>query len=407
MARETAHSMLRRCRGWDYRAPAIYMITLTLADRRSCALGRLVDDGARPPRVEPSPLGAAVLAHWKRMGEFTPGVEPLFGIVMPDHFHGILRVTQYLEKPLGNAIGGFKGGTTGIYRKLALPALESRKLALPAQDKGPGCASANPAAFSSAGGGDSLPAACPMPSVRNGGGDGGGKGGAAPCPVLGAQAPSLWSPGFNDRILLHAGQLAAMFDYLRDNPRRLAVRRRNPDLFRVLRDLPLDLGFPAHFAAIGNDALLRAPVLLQVQCSRSLLPGGREFEELRAGFIAAAQHGAVLVSPCISRGEREIVRSALVCGGAAIALKNKGFPDVYKPGGRLFDRCADGKLLLLAPAAWPYTPAEKPMTRLDACALNRIAQLISRDGAAAIDYRGMAPANVDALARAACTRRGG
>lgn len=363
MARETAHSMLRRCRGWDYRAPAIYVITLTLADRRSRALGRLVDDGARPLRVEPSPLGAAVLAHWKRMGEFTLGVEPLFGIVMPDHFHGILRVTQYLEKPLGNAIGGFKGGTTGIYRKLALPA----------QDKGPGCASADP----------------------------------APCPVLGAQAPSLWSPGFNDRILLHAGQLAAMFDYLRDNPRRLAVRRRNPDLFRVLRDLPLDLGFPAHFAAIGNDALLRAPVLLQVQCSRSLLPGGREFEELRAGFIAAAQHGAVLVSPCISRGEREIVRSALACGGAAIALKNKGFPDVYKPGGWLFDRCADGKLLLLAPAAWPYTPAKKPMTRLDACALNRIAQLISRDGAAAIDYRGMAPANVDALACAACTRRGG
>ena len=38
---ETKHSMLRRCRGWDYRQPCIYMITLVLADRRPKALGRL------------------------------------------------------------------------------------------------------------------------------------------------------------------------------------------------------------------------------------------------------------------------------------------------------------------------------------------------------------------------------
>ena len=46
---ETKPSMLRRCRGWDYRQPCIYMITLVLADRRSQALGRLVIPGASAP----------------------------------------------------------------------------------------------------------------------------------------------------------------------------------------------------------------------------------------------------------------------------------------------------------------------------------------------------------------------
>ncbi len=74
---------------------------------------------------------------------------------------------------------------------------------------------------------------------------------------------------------------------------------------------------------------------------------------------------------------------------------------MYKPGGRLFETCAAGNLLMLAPVAWPYQPAEKPMTRTDALVLNRLAQLIAGDGAAEIDYRGAVVADIDALARAA------
>ena len=59
--REKKPSMLRRCRGWDYRQPCIYQITIVLADRRSQALGSLV-----MPRLEaaasstPSPQLKAV-----------------------------------------------------------------------------------------------------------------------------------------------------------------------------------------------------------------------------------------------------------------------------------------------------------------------------------------------------------
>ncbi len=127
LRRETIHRMTRRCLGWDYRQPAIYMITLVQADRRRPLLGRLVVDGTSSPEevrahVETTALGEAILEHWKRMGEFTPEIKPLFCQIMPDHLHAILEVRRPMDRPLGNAIGGFKTGCEKLYRKLALPA---------------------------------------------------------------------------------------------------------------------------------------------------------------------------------------------------------------------------------------------------------------------------------------------
>ena len=62
---------------------------------------------------------------------------------------------------------------------------------------------------------------------------------------------------------------------------------------------------------------------------------------------------------------------------------------------------AAGRLLMLAPAAWPHVPGEKPMTRRDALVLNRLAQALAGDGAAEISYRGVTFAEVEAWARVA------
>ena len=56
---------------------------------------------------------------------------------------------------------------------------------------------------------------------------------------------------------------------------------------------------------------------------------------------------------------------------------------------------------MIAPAAWEWMPVEKPMTRSDAAAMNRLCQWIAGEDAAEIDYHGMKPANIDALALAA------
>lgn len=440
--RETIHRMTRRCDGWDYRQRAIYQVTLVQADRARPLLGRLaIDDPKAPPeavtaRVEPSELGAAILAHWKRLGDFTPEIKPLFCQLMPDHLHAILEVTRPMAKPLGNAIGGFKTGCEKIYRELALSAqnktLSAQNKALSAQDKAPSAKRELNGAWAAGGG-----RACSVPEARASG------------------APRLWAAGFQDSILFRAGQLDAMFNYLRDNPRRLAVKRLFPDLFRAVaalrRPLP-SLGVIGAFAALGNRFLLDRP-LVQVQVSRRDFAYRREpkaggglkiardavgeplvaqenaaFTAKAEALLARARQGAALLSPCVSEGEREIARRAFAEGLPLVVLRNKGFAPLEKPGGRHFDACAAGRLLMLAPAAWPHMPGEKPMTRRDALALNRLAQALAEggrgpgacapgteqgapgteqgapdteQGAAPIAYRGVTFAEVDDWARAA------
>ena len=153
--------MTRRCAGWDYRQRAIYMITLVQADRARPLLGRLViDDPKAPPeavaaRVEPSALGAAVLGHWRRLGDFAPEAKPLSCQLMPDHLHAIVEVTRPMAKPLGNVIGGFKTGCEKIYRELAQ---RGPKLALRAQHKVCGSPCSAPGAL------------CPVPEAQASGG---------------------------------------------------------------------------------------------------------------------------------------------------------------------------------------------------------------------------------------------
>ena len=98
-----------------------------------------------------------------------------------------------------------------------------------------------------------------------------------------------------------------------------------------------------------------------------------EFESKKTKLLAAALHGAVLCSPCISDGEKEITRAAFDAQTPLIVLCNKGFAPCYKPMGRFFDACASGRLLMLAPAAWPWYPGRRPITREEALTLNGIA----------------------------------
>ena len=47
LMRDVIHRMGRRCRNWDYCGRGCYQITITLANRRSRALGRLRHDETR------------------------------------------------------------------------------------------------------------------------------------------------------------------------------------------------------------------------------------------------------------------------------------------------------------------------------------------------------------------------
>ena len=401
MRQPVKHHMGWRCFNWDYTSRCIYMITITLADRSRPILGRLVCEGEEW-RVEPSDIGRIVEECWREIPAQWPGVEVICSQLMPDHFHGIIFVKEPQKKPLGNIIGSFKSKTSSRAGEV---------LCRTRQGANEPCRTRQSAEL--------------LTSAR------------APSSAPARERAGIWAPGFVDLILFREGQLAKMMAYIRENPRRLGIKRAHSELFRVARDLVVNFAArgeaqnPArgkaqsyaygHFMAIGNHFLLDWPDIRQVQCSRSYfaykrerLPGGgwkicrdsagvplvdfasAEFEAKAEAALAAAERGAVLISPCISNGEREIARRAYVAGYRVITLKNKGFSPLYKPGGKLFDACAAGNLLMLAPVNWPYVPGEKPITRDQAQVLNRIAQLIAGDGAVEINYKGAVMKGVEA-----------
>ena len=362
LMRELKPHMGRRLPDFDYSQRRIYEITIVLEDRRPI-LGRLVKRGEGDWAVEPTEIGGIVLACWREIAVRWPQVELIEDQLMPEHFHGVLFVKEQLPtgKSLGNIIGSFKSRSTSEVGKYL---------------------------------------------AARGGGPNEGPGSAR-----GRVRPRFWADGYVDTILFGKGQLVRMIHYLRDNPRRLGVKREHPELFKVTRELKIEgIG---RFSAIGNHFLLTRSAFHQIQVSRRYFAYARdargnllkdappavathEFEEKLAAALAAGKGGAVLVSPCISQGEREIARRAFAAGYRVITLANKGFSPLYKPGGRLFESCAAGNLLMLAPVGWPYQPAEKQMTRTDALVLNRIAQQIAGDGACEIDYKGAMLANADA-----------
>lgn len=157
---------------------------------------------------------------------------------------------------------------------------------------------------------------------------------------LGLPMP-LWEQGYTDCVLQGKGQLNRWISYINDNPRRLWVKRQHQDFFAVSQRLMIA---GATVSAMGNHQLLQHPSIMQVYCSRRMSK-----EEIAHEGDRLLAQGAVLVSPAISPGERTIIDRALTGGVPVILICNNGFAALSKPGGKLFDACAAGKVLLISP----------------------------------------------------------
>ena len=156
-------------------------------------------------------------------------------------------------------------------------------------------------------------------------------------------------------------------DYLADNPRRLAIRRAHPDLFRVR------FGYKAagrEYAAIGNRFLLDRPEKMRVQLSRSLTDKDIENDVVR--FLNYARQGIILISPAISDAEKAVMRAVLNEGLPLVFLTPWGFNSFSKPGHQYYEACADGRFLILAP--WEHQNERVNLTRAMCLELNEMAQ---------------------------------
>lgn len=328
----TDNPKIQRCQLHDYREPCIYLLTVTVDGRRPL-LGKLEGD-VYTAHIELTPLGEDVRHELYALCDRYPQLRLLQYQIMPDHVHIIIQATERLTKPLGSLFSSWKIACGHAYGRIMAGASTFQ----------------------------------PNKSTTN-----------TPT-ILGTRASSgeealaprymrLFSEGYNDSILTGHEQLQHMIAYVRDNPRRLLLKRANSPYFTIHRSIDVA---GLRFDAIGNMELLQRP-LMAVHCRRHRTDDERKAFATRC--LEASGNGAVLIGAFISKAEQEIAHTANVHRHPLIHLVENGFPELYKPVGQAFYACAEGRLLLLAP--WKYHAGRKAINREQCNALNTMAEAIA------------------------------
>lgn len=323
--KETQHSMKRRSPWHDYHRKGVYMLTLVVNGRLQL-LGKLKGD-VDSPWVECTELGNAIInEEIPKINKYYPQVAVWKTCIMPDHIHMIVRVKEDMPqgKHLGLVVAGFKGGCSKAAMHLGVTV---------------------PCAFA----------------------QGGNQGER---PGNGGNVVPLFEKGYNDKILLHNGQLDNWKRYLDDNPRRLLQKRLNPQFFTVIHDMDIS---GRRCQAVGNRFLLDIPDKVAVIVHRRYSED--ENACLREEWLACGERGGVLVSAAIAPREKEVLREAMNRGYRIILLRENGFPELYKPSGESFDACSKG--LLLQISLWDYHMEKKTISRAKCLELNALAEKIA------------------------------
>lgn len=241
--------------------------------------------------IERTVLGQAVAEEIEKIPTYNDAasIEIYDYVVMPDHVHILLRVHDRLPKHLGQYLAWFKIKCTD---------------------------------------------AC--------------------CAITGGPVNEViqpFAPEYHDRILKGKNQLAHMKRYIQDNPRRLALKRANKELFTIHQEIRFGK-YPC--VAMGNIFLTDYPLKKVVKCSRRLTQ--EQIDQLKAQCLAEAEEGTVHITGAISEGEKQIARALRENEHPLIIVLQNGFPKpddphykYYKPQGVYFEACAKGKLLILEP----------------------------------------------------------
>ena len=241
--------------------------------------------------IERTKLGQAIAEEINRIPTYNgaESIEIYSYVIMPDHEHILLRVHDRLPKHIGQYIAWFKIKCTD---------------------------------------------AC---SALTGG------------PVSETMRP--FASEYHDRILKGKNQLPHLVRYIQDNPRRLALKRANKDLFRIRQNQQINT---IQCTVLGNIFLIEHPLRQVLQCSRRLTQ--EQIDNLKADCLREAADGTIYVTAAISEGEKQIARALREAGFPLIILLEKGFPapddphyNYFKPQGVYFEACAAGKLLLIEP----------------------------------------------------------
>lgn len=185
-----------------------------------------------------------------------------------------------------------------------------------------------------------------------------------PTPVI----EDIFQPGYCDKPLLLNRNLDSLFRYIEQNPHRLAMRRQFPQFFRMVREMKIG---ETECRAYGNLFLLRNPDKVAVKISSHLTL--EEVKTLKNRLLHQAAEGTILVSPFISKAEKEIREEAEALGASIILFTHEEFPEKYKPCAHEFDLCTQGRLLIISLGM----PAKSTLSRQMCLQMNELAQCLT------------------------------
>lgn len=246
------------------------------------------------PIINILPTGKIIYQCLDELTQQYPDLKILRKIVMPDHLHIELFVTQRTETPLGSIIAAFKSNCT---KQFWLRNPESSQTL--------------------------------------------------------AKEP-MFLPGFNDKIAFKAGSKDAFYNYIADNPRRYLVKKCCPDYFyhKVMIEIEGRL-----CGLYGNLFLLDNPVKSFIKISRdkSKMP---DLQERLQEWEETIRCNGVLVSPFINPSEKEIRDKAIQNGSGIIVIVDYRFSERSKPYKSLFDLCAEGQLLIVSTEEFDSPPKQ-------------------------------------------------
>ena len=305
-----------RLKGFDYKRPYFYMVTLKRAQGFP-DFARVIGDPASH-YLEPNAITRIFVDIIKTFHNAWYCIEPITCFaIMPDHIHLLIKIRD-VEKRVSLAV---------IVRML-MRALEKGVVHLMHLLTEQRCAQllVEEGRSSARGGSDRQ--------------------------RIGSVRRHLFEFDWHDWIVARDGQLAAVTRYIRENAERSWLRKSHREYFQRVNEIEF-LG--RKWYGYGNAALLKLPVIEPFRCSRKWVEGGAEWQEAIARAERIGPGGAgisTFMSPC----EKACGHAIGTSGGRWIVLSPEGFGERWHPSRQYEKFCAEGRMLFIS--LWPAMTRE-------------------------------------------------
>lgn len=280
--KETIPNYWRRDKNHDYTKTCIYMVTI----KKTFSMPTLSDifspDGNyRNAKAHNSSLGIIINNEIKNLPAYYPGIRIFDTVIMPDHVHFITYICVEGKYHLGRIVAALKARCSMAWHNFQGKPKEE-------------------------------------------------------------EVESIFIDGYHDRYSRNSRHLDTMKRYVRDNPRRLLIKRLYPEYFRERRRISIDGRI---YVMIVNPFLILNPFIGQALYSSRLSTAENRHNYEKC--LTNIERGGVTIGTFFAHPEKELRDKAIANGCPIILMHGNGFSDRYAPPQPYFDLCMQGRCLII------------------------------------------------------------